>query len=152
MGSNKNYPGARPRGAKSQEVTKDASSIRPPHSRKARRISGDRNRGGDGPALARERLLTEAEVAEWLGISPLTLRKWRCLRTHSLPFLKIAKVIRYKESDVLPFLESHMVVPHNLEGRSWPTVASIREPLSATKRLVAYYPMLAVISGVQPPH
>jgi hypothetical protein len=69
------------------------------------------------PRLIRERLLTEAEVAEWLGLSPLTLRKWRCLRTHPLPFLKIAKVIRYKESDVLPFLESHMVTPLSLEGR-----------------------------------
>ena len=65
----------------------------------------------DAPALTRERLLTESEVAEWLGLSPLTLRKWRCLRTHPLPFLKIAKLIRYRESDVLPFLERHMIVP-----------------------------------------
>ena len=71
---------------------------------------------GHGPAPTRERLLTEAEVAEWLGLSPLTLRKWRCLRTHPLPFLKIAKVIRYKESDVLPFLESHMIVPRPPEA------------------------------------
>jgi hypothetical protein len=61
-----------------------------------------------------ERLLTEAEVAQWLCISPLTLRKWRCQRTQPLPFLKIAKVIRYKESDLLPFVESHMVVPRSL--------------------------------------
>lgn len=63
----------------------------------------------------RERLLTEDEVAEWLGISPLTLRKWRCLRTHELPFVKIGKTIRYRESDVLRFLESHMVVPTTVE-------------------------------------
>jgi hypothetical protein len=44
----------------------------------------------------------------------LTLRKWRCQRTQPLPFLKIAKVIRYKESDLLPFVESHMVVPRSL--------------------------------------
>lgn len=57
----------------------------------------------------RENLLKENEVAEWLGISPLTLRKWRCLRTQPLPFLKIKKIIRYKESDLLRFQESKMV-------------------------------------------
>jgi excisionase family DNA binding protein len=66
----------------------------------------------------REPLLTEAEAAEWLGLSPLTLRKWRCLGTHPLPFLKIGKTIRYCESDVLRFLESHMVVPLTLEAPS----------------------------------
>ncbi len=63
----------------------------------------------------REPLLTEAEAAEWFGLSPLTLRKWRCLRTHPLPFLKIGKTIRYRESDMLQFLENHMVVPLTLE-------------------------------------
>jgi len=85
------------------------------HSLRLRKADRHRETRGsaaaDAPALTRERLLTEAEVAEWLGLSPLTLRKWRCLRTHPLPFLKLAKTIRYRESDVLPFLERHMVVP-----------------------------------------
>jgi len=41
-----------------------------------------------------DRPLTEIETAELLGVSPLSLRKWRCLPTHPLPFFKSRSLIR----------------------------------------------------------
>lgn len=108
MGTEKNRPESRER--KPQKPTQDTGTT---HLLRGRQTMRSDCRDS---APKRDRLLTEAEVAEWFGVSPLTLRKWRCQRTHPLPFLKIAKVIRYRESDVLRFLESHMVVPHSMEG------------------------------------
>jgi excisionase family DNA binding protein len=50
-------------------------------------------------------LLTEAEAAEALGISPLTLRKWRCTGEQSIRYYKIGRKARYKPEDILEFIE-----------------------------------------------
>lgn len=56
----------------------------------------------------RYRLLTENELAEWIGRSVATLRSERT-RPHKdpIPFTKIGGTIRYREDLVLKWLERH---------------------------------------------
>ncbi len=50
-------------------------------------------------------LLTVPEVADWLGISPHTLRYWR--HVHRGPrSLSVGGAVRYRASDVEAWLES----------------------------------------------
>lgn len=51
-----------------------------------------------------EKLLTAREVAEYVGVSPCTVNRWRFNEKISLPFIKIGRVIRYKLSDVSDFI------------------------------------------------
>lgn len=59
--------------------------------------------------VSRPTLLTSEEAAEMLGTSVITLANWRCTARYSLPFVKIGRSIRYKESDLLKFIESRTV-------------------------------------------
>lgn len=65
----------------------------------------------------RERFLTPEEVAEWLDTSVQTLATWRCVKRYPLPFVRLGRLIRYRESDVLAFCESRLVMPIAAEAR-----------------------------------
>ena len=56
------------------------------------------------------KLLTTEEAAAVLGKAPGTLVVWRCTKRYDLPFLKIGGSVRYREEDLLAFLDagSHM--------------------------------------------
>ena len=58
-----------------------------------------------------DKLLTETQAAELLGVSPTTLATWRCRRRYSLPFVKLGggRAVRYIESDVIAFGRSGRV-------------------------------------------
>lgn len=56
-----------------------------------------------------ERLLTQKEVAELLQVDEGTLEKWRCNQRYDLPYSKIGRLVRYRYSDVLKFIEERMV-------------------------------------------
>lgn len=62
------------------------------------------------------RLLDESETATLLGTAPQTLTKWRCTKRYPLPFVRIGRLIRYRETDVLRFIQSRMVHPLQVEG------------------------------------
>lgn len=49
--------------------------------------------------------LTTKQLAERLALSPGTLNNWRVMHSGP-PFKKLGKVVRYKLSDVLRWLES----------------------------------------------
>ncbi|SEJ33265.1 Helix-turn-helix domain-containing protein [Azotobacter beijerinckii] len=51
-------------------------------------------------------LLTDAQVALMLDVSPKTLATWRSTGRYGLPFLRIGARIRYRRQDVLAWLES----------------------------------------------
>ncbi len=51
------------------------------------------------------RLLTELETAEALSCRPATLAAWRCTGRTDLPFVKVGRLVRYREADVLAFLD-----------------------------------------------
>lgn len=54
-------------------------------------------------------LLTDAQVAQMLGVSTKTLATWRSTGRYALPFLRIGARIRYRRQDVLAWLESRRI-------------------------------------------
>ncbi|WP_299085331.1 helix-turn-helix domain-containing protein [uncultured Paraglaciecola sp.] len=55
-----------------------------------------------------ERELTTKEAAELLGLSPSTLRKWRCTGERpELPWCKRFRKVFYLESEVIIFKEKN---------------------------------------------
>jgi excisionase family DNA binding protein len=61
------------------------------------------------------KLLTEQEAADLLTVSPGTLSVWRCTRRYALRFIKVGRAVRYRESDILAFIESRTSKPNLLE-------------------------------------
>ena len=52
------------------------------------------------------KLLTEKEAAEFLGLTPSALQVWRSTGRYSLPFIKVGFLVRYRESDLYQWLDS----------------------------------------------
>ena len=55
------------------------------------------------------KLLNPPEAAEFLSVSKITLAGWRCSKRYSLPYIKIGRLVRYRQADLVAFLESHHV-------------------------------------------
>jgi len=51
-------------------------------------------------------LWTPRRAAQALGVSLRTLATWRSTGRHDLPFLKVGRLVRYREQDVARWLES----------------------------------------------
>jgi len=60
-------------------------------------------------AAAPDRLLTEDETAALLSTKPQTLSVWRTTKRYPLTYVKVGRLVRYKLSDVLAFIESRTV-------------------------------------------
>ncbi len=57
-------------------------------------------------------LLDEAEAANFIGITPRTLRLWRA--TRGVPFYRLTgKIIRFKADDLLRWIEKHRIAVRN---------------------------------------
>lgn len=57
--------------------------------------------------IGNETLLSPRETAEALGLSENTLAKWRYQRDeNSPPFVRLGSLIRYRESELLAWLDS----------------------------------------------
>jgi predicted DNA-binding transcriptional regulator AlpA len=56
-----------------------------------------------------EPLLTEQNVADTYHIAKETLQQWRHHRRYKLPFIKIGRLVRYRQSDVEAFVASRTV-------------------------------------------
>jgi len=63
------------------------------------------------------RLLSDAEVAELLGVTIGTLAVWRCTRRYPLPFIKAGGRVRYSLADVERFLETRTIHPEAVAAR-----------------------------------
>jgi predicted DNA-binding transcriptional regulator AlpA len=50
-----------------------------------------------------------AHTAQRLGVTRNALAMWRCSQRYQLPFIKIGRLIRYRESDIQAFLHRHTV-------------------------------------------
>jgi excisionase family DNA binding protein len=55
-----------------------------------------------------DKLLTEAETAELLGCKPSTLNNWRATKRVTLPYVKVGRLVRYRQSDVLAFIDDRL--------------------------------------------
>lgn len=60
-----------------------------------------------------ERFLTAAEAAEMLNVTVNTLAQWRAnrARLRPIPYVRSGLRVRYRESDILKYLETRVIVP-----------------------------------------
>lgn len=58
-----------------------------------------------------EKLLTETEAAELLGLSPGSLKQDRHRRVIGLPYLKVGRLVRYSPADLRAWLAARRRVP-----------------------------------------
>ena len=58
-------------------------------------------------------LVNDKQAAKILGIAPATLAVWRCTKRYALPYVKVGRLIRYKQSDVEAFIESRIQLGGN---------------------------------------
>lgn len=56
-------------------------------------------------ARATDKLLTQEEAAELLGVLPKTLQAWRTTQRYPLKFVKVGRCVRYKRQDITDFIE-----------------------------------------------
>jgi len=61
-------------------------------------------------------LLTEAQASEYLGNIPVrTLQRWR-LEGSQIPYSKLGKAIRYRQSDLDAFVEGNLRLSTSEQG------------------------------------
>jgi excisionase family DNA binding protein len=60
------------------------------------------------------KLLNEIEAAKVLGCKVSTLQKWR-LMDKGPQYIKVGRLVRYSEEDLMAYLESNRVEPANAE-------------------------------------
>lgn len=51
------------------------------------------------------KLLTRKEAADFLGLSEGTLAVWKVTKRYPLPVIKVGRLVRYRESDLIAFLD-----------------------------------------------
>lgn len=51
------------------------------------------------------RLLTTEEAATILGLQAQTLAAWRCKKRYDLKYIRVGRLIRYRESDLIDFMD-----------------------------------------------
>lgn len=56
--------------------------------------------------MNKEQVLNVKETAEYLGVTTVTLCKWRTIGHPAIPFHKIGNKIMYKQSDLDKYFES----------------------------------------------
>ncbi len=52
-----------------------------------------------------ERLFSRLEASEFLGVSKGTLEVWACTKRYPLKFIKVGRLVKYRERDLLDFLD-----------------------------------------------
>ncbi|WP_082885697.1 MULTISPECIES: helix-turn-helix domain-containing protein [Methylomonas] len=55
---------------------------------------------------AKDAMLDNAAAAEYLGISTGTLDVWRSTKRYAIPFIKVGRLVKYRQSALDAFLES----------------------------------------------
>lgn len=54
-------------------------------------------------------LLSRNEAAEYLGVKPQTLSVWATTGRYNLPYIKVGRSVRYRQSDLDEFLLARTV-------------------------------------------
>jgi len=52
------------------------------------------------------RLLNTLEASQYLGVTRDTLAVWRTTRRYELPYIKVGRLVKYKQSDLDKWLEN----------------------------------------------
>ncbi len=61
-----------------------------------------------GAGNSRSDLLTRREAAAYLGVCEQTLAVWKCTKRHSIPCIKIGRLVRYRKADLDAFIAKHI--------------------------------------------
>ena len=62
--------------------------------------------------MKKQNLMSAEEAAEYLNVTTRTLANWRCLGYPSLPYIKLGRCIKYRQSDLDIYIAKHS---HNVE-------------------------------------
>jgi excisionase family DNA binding protein len=54
-------------------------------------------------------LLSPAQAASYLSVEVATLAVWRCTGRYALPYVKVGRLVRYRQSDLDDFLKARSV-------------------------------------------
>lgn len=57
----------------------------------------------------RDPLFTEQQAAEFLGVKPSSLQVWRSTKRYALSYIKVGRLVRYRQSALQAFLASREV-------------------------------------------
>ena len=60
----------------------------------------------DTPATADDPLLDTPAAAKEIGTEPSTLEVWRSTKRYDIPYIKVGRLVRYRRSALLSWLES----------------------------------------------
>jgi predicted DNA-binding transcriptional regulator AlpA len=61
------------------------------------------------PEQQLQQLLSEIETAKQISVSPLTLQQWRHHKRYGLPFVRVGRLIRYRQIDIDNWVASRTV-------------------------------------------
>lgn len=48
-------------------------------------------------------------AATYLGVTPRTLEVWRCTKRHQIPYIKVGRLVKYRQSDLDAWLAAQTV-------------------------------------------
>ncbi len=54
-------------------------------------------------------LLTTEEAAAYLGVKPRSLEVWRCVKRYGIPYVKVGRLIKYRQSELDAWLASRTI-------------------------------------------
>lgn len=57
----------------------------------------------------RDPLYTEQQAAAFLGVKPASLQVWRSTKRYALSYIKVGRLVRYRESALVRFLQEREV-------------------------------------------
>jgi len=63
------------------------------------------------------KLFNEDAAAEMIGVRPQTLSVWRSTKRYPLPYVRVGRLIYYREQDLLAFIDSRLVTPLAVDMR-----------------------------------
>lgn len=54
-------------------------------------------------------LLTNDDAAVYIGVTPRTLEVWRCTKRYIIPYIKVGRLVKYRQKSLDDFLMSRTV-------------------------------------------
>lgn len=58
-------------------------------------------------------LLTSGEAASYIGVTSRTLEVWRCTKRHWIPYIKVGRLVKYRQAALDAWLTSRTVSKQN---------------------------------------
>ena len=65
--------------------------------------------------MTQDELLSREQAAQFLGVSKGTLEVWACTKRYNLPYIKVGRLVKYRKSDLIKFLETRTVQQNPIE-------------------------------------